>query len=260
MFGMRILKGDVILSDIKRGHAPAARESVVDRAYRRLNALISELELKPGDRLQTEPELAAQFGVSRSTVREALKLLEQEGVVNAVQGQGRFISAAGTLRVERPMSKYESITEMLTGHGYRVTSAVLSVEESVATEGEAKALELEAGAPVIRLLRIRFGDDVPLVVSANTIPRESLPGPVGYRDWSESLTLALAAHGSQVNSAIATIGAADLPVEWEKRYSLGGLGPWLKVSEVGLTRAAERVLFAEDYHREEITFSVLRHR
>lgn len=232
----------------------------MDRVYRQLNELISDQGLKPGDRLTTEPELAAQFGVSRSTVREALKLLEREGIVNAVQGQGRFISASGALRVKRPMSKYESITEMLVGHGYRVTSAVLNVEESRATDGEAEVLELEVGAPVIRILRIRYGDDVPLVISANTIPRDALPGPVGYRDWSGSLTQALAAHGYQVNSALATISADELPTEWERRYSLGGLGPWLRVTEVGLTRSAQRVLFATDYHRKQVSFTVLRNR
>ncbi|WP_353987118.1 GntR family transcriptional regulator [Ruicaihuangia caeni] len=227
--------------------------------HQQISALIAQLGLKPGDRLNTESELSELFGVSRSTVREALRLLEQQGVVNAVQGQGRFISASGSLRVERPMTKYESITEVLTGRGYAVTSAVLSIEEGTATPEEAEALELESDAPVIRLLRIRYGDDKPLVVSANTMPRETLPGPIDHRDWSGSLTAALAAHGNRVTSALATISAVELPEEWQSRYSLGGLGPWLRVFEVGLTATGRRVLYALDYHLgSEISFSVLR--
>lgn len=237
------------------------KESTVERVHQQISGLIAELGLKPGDRLNAESELTELFGVSRSTVREALRFLQQEGVVVAVQGQGRFISASGSLRAERPMTKYESITEVLNGRGYRLSSAVLKVEEGTASETEAQALELEDGAPVIRLLRVRYGDDRPLVVSANTVPREALPGPLDHRDWSGSLTEALAAHGNPVNAALATITAANLPTEWEERYKLGGLGPWLRVTEVGMTRSGYRVLFAIDYHRgEEISFSVLRQR
>ena len=251
----------VILSDKEEVVPVASRESMVERVHQQITSLISQLGLKPGDRLNTESELSELFGVSRSTVREALRLLEQQGLVVAVQGQGRFISASGSLRVERPMTKYESITEVLTARGYAVTSAVLDVREAAADDTEAEALEIEPGASVIRLLRIRFGDDKPLVVSANAVPRELLPGPLEYRDWSGSLTVALAAHGHQVNSALATISAADLPGDWEKSYNLAGIGPWLLVTEVGLTRNGQRVLFAKDYHLgSEISFSVLRQR
>lgn len=241
--------------------SPGVRESMVERVYDQVQELISRLGLKPGDRLNTEAELAELFGVSRSTVREALRLLEQEGAVHAVQGQGRFISASGSLRVERPMTKYESITEVLDARGYRVSSAVLDVSLGEADAEEADALQIEEGAEVIRLLRIRYGDEEPLVVSANTLPRSTLPGPIEHRDWSGSLALALAAHGHHVNAALATISAVDLPEEWQQRYNLAGLGPWLLVKEVGMSRGGERVLYAADYHRgSEISFSVLRQR
>lgn len=246
----------------KKTSAPmAGRESMVERVHDQVQELISRLGLKPGDRLNTEAELSELFGVSRSTIREALRLLEQEGVVHAVQGQGRFISASGSLRVERPMTKYESITEVLSARGYRVSSAVLDVSSGTADAEEAEALGLAPDAEVIRLLRIRYGDDEPLVISANTLPRDTLPGPLEHRDWSGSLTAALAAHGHLVNAAIATISAVDLPQDWQERYNLKGLGPWLLVTEVGMTRQGERVLYAADYHRgSEISFSVLRQR
>jgi GntR family transcriptional regulator len=234
---------------------------MVERVHERLQELISRLGLQPGDRLHTESELAELFGVSRSTVREALRLLEQEGVVHAVQGQGRFISASGSLRVDRPMTKYESITEVLNARGYRVSSAVLQVATGSADEEEAQALRIEQGAEVIRLLRIRYGDEEPLVVSANTLPRAILPGPLEHRDWSGSLTAALAGHGHHVNASLATISAVNLPEEWERRYNLADLGPWLLVKEVGMSRQGERVLYAADYHRgSDISFSVLRQR
>lgn len=237
------------------------RESAVDRVRERIVALIAELGLRAGDRLPSESELGELFGVSRSTVREALRLLEQEGELVARQGKGRFVSAARALRVERPMTKYESMTEMLEGRGFDVATSVLEVREGDADADEAQALQIDPGSPVIRVLRLRFGDDRPLVVSANTVRRDSLPGPVEYRNWSESLTAALAAHGEQVHASLATISAVELPSEWEVDYGLDGLGPWLLVTEVGLTIEGRRVLYARDYHRgAELSFSVLRQR
>ncbi len=239
--------------------AGIAKTTRVDRLRDEVIALISRLGLKPGDRLSTEAELSELFGVSRPTLREALKLLEQQGILSAVQGQGRFISAEGSLRVERPMTKYESITQVLEGRGFRVSSAVLRVEEGESSEEEADALEVPGGTAVIRLLRIRFGDDRPMVVSANVIVRDALPGPIAYRDWGGSLTGALEAHGHQIRSSVATISAVNLPDDIATAHNLDGLGPWLLVTEVGITREGRRVLFAQDYHRgDEISFSVIR--
>ncbi|WP_234037519.1 GntR family transcriptional regulator [Leucobacter sp. L43] len=247
------------MSDTTAGSG--ARESAVDRTRSQITALIDELALRPGERLPTEAALTDRLKTSRSTVREAFRQLEQSGIVVAVQGQGRFLSASGGLRVERPVTKYESITEVLTARGYRVTSAVLSVSEAEADAEAAAALEVEVGTRVIRLVRIRFGDDRPLVVSENIVPRELLPGPIEHRDWGGSLTAALAAHGEYVQTALATLSAVELPADWEAQFNLSGMGPWLLVTEVGLSISGRRVLHAKDYHRgSEISFTVLRQR
>lgn len=224
-------------------------------------ALVAEQGLGPGDRLPTEALLSDRFGVGRSTTREALKLLEQDGVVIAEQGRGRFLSPIGSLAVERPVTRYESVSEMLETMGIAVTTTVLSVEETAATDVEAEALGLRAGDPVIRTLRLRSREGEPLMVNVNTVPRDCLPGPVAYRDWSSSITAALAAHGNYVLSSAARITATDLPSEVAGRYSLAGLGPWLLVQERCVTADGRRVLYAEDFHRgSAFAFQVLRHR
>ena len=227
----------------------------------RLLQAIVERGLRPGDQLPTEAEVTALFGVSRSTVREALRLLERDGLVRTEHGRGRFLAPAGSLRVERPIDRFESVTEMLTGLGYRVTTSVLSVEEHEATRDEADALDLEVGDPVLRLVRVRYGDDRPLLYTVDTVPRDCLPGPVEHRDWSTSLTQALASHGHAVDSSVARIRAVDLPAQVEERHGLAGLGPWLLVEETCVSRSGRPVLLAQDYHRGgDIAFHVVRRR
>jgi GntR family transcriptional regulator len=231
------------------------------RLLEQLRGLIGEDRLLPGDRLPSEAELAVRFGVSRTKVREALKLLEREGLVHAVQGSGRFVSSLGSLRVERPITVYESITEMLGGRGYDATTVVLGVEETGSDQHVADALGVAVGDPIIRLVRLRLVDDEPLVFSVNAVPRACLPGPLEFRDWSDSLTAALESHGNRIVSSAAQVSARNLEPEYADRHHLTGFDPWLVVEESCITPTGARVLHAVDYHRASaIGFSVLRQR
>jgi GntR family transcriptional regulator len=215
--------------------------------------------LSPGDRLPTEAEIAEQFAVGRSTAREALKLLEQEGRVIAEQGRGRFLSTLGLLEVDRPITRFESVTEMLRALGFDARTLVLSVTEDIATPEERRALALGRRAQVIRLELLRSAGSDPLVYTVEAVPRDVLAGPLRHVDWSGSLNDLLGAQGHLPVSSAARIQAVELPEEPAARYSLGGLGPWLLVTETAVTGSGRPVLYASDYHRgESFAFHVLR--
>jgi GntR family transcriptional regulator len=241
--------------------APRPQRSLPLAVRDDLLRFMDEQQLGPGDQAPTEAQASQMFGVSRSTAREALRLLEQDGVITVVHGRGRFLSAAGTLRVERPISKFESVTEMLEALGYEPKSAVLSVEQAPASAQEASDLSIAADDPVIRLFRLRFTDDEALIYSVDVIPRDFLPGPIAHRDWSGSLTTALAAQGHAIVSSVARLRAVNLPREVEDRYSLHDLGPWLLIEETCVSRSGQKVLYAQDYHRgDQMAFNVIRRR
>jgi GntR family transcriptional regulator len=238
---------------------PRNRESAATWLSAQIKELIRREGLGVGDRLPTEHAIAAQYGVSRSSVREAFRLLENEDLVSVIHGRGRFVSAGGDPRVERPVTKYESTTQMLERMGFTVTTAVLSVEVDGATQSESRALGIDESADVIRLTRLRYGDDLPLVFSINTIPREYLPGAIENRDWSGSLAKSLHGHGRRIASSIARISAVNLPEVAAAKYGLEGYGPCLLVTETCITGAGERVVYATEYYRgTEIAFNVLR--
>lgn len=236
---------------------PGRPEQVRDKIL----ALVQERGLTAGDKLPSESEVCELFGVGRSTAREAMKLLEQHGVVTAEQGRGRFLSGSAAVHVERPATVYESITEMLSSLGIEAVTTVLSVEEGVADEQEADSLGTQPGDAVIRTVRLRTAGEEPLIVSLNTMPRDCLPGPVAYRDWSGSITEALAHHGHHVVSAAAQVSAVLLPDDLAARFSLPTGSPWLLVREQCVTATGRRVLYAEDYHSgPHFTYQVLRRR
>jgi len=227
----------------------------------RLEKAIRDGALPPGAQLPGEHELAEQLSIGRSTLREALRLLEQDGVIDVQHGRGRFVSALATLRAERPVTEFESVTEMLSGLGYRVRNRVVRVETRDATAEQTRALNLTEGSPVILLERVRFHDDEPLIYSLNFIDRSLLPGTLEDHDWSGSVLELLAGLGFNVVSSAATISAVPLPDSVADEFSGHVDGPWLCITETCVTDEGRPVLHAIDYHRGDMfAFHVLRQR
>jgi GntR family transcriptional regulator, transcriptional repressor for pyruvate dehydrogenase complex len=72
---------------------PLGRARLGEIVSERLGEWISERQLKPGDRLPSEPELAAHFGVARTVIREALSKLKTLGIIEVFQGKGAFVAS-----------------------------------------------------------------------------------------------------------------------------------------------------------------------
>lgn len=122
-----------------------------------------------GDPLPSETELSLQFGVSRLTARQAVKVLEAEGIVYRVAGSGTFATGS---EAHRTISELRSFTEEMGLRGIKVSSRVLECGWA-APEGKVRAdLQLAQGARAIRIARVRLGDGVPMAVEvAHLHPR-----------------------------------------------------------------------------------------
>lgn len=71
---------------------PVIRKSISDEIVTQLRAMIDQGQLRPGDRLPAERKLAESFGVSRTTVREGIKIMAESGLLESRQGSGTFVS------------------------------------------------------------------------------------------------------------------------------------------------------------------------
>lgn len=216
--------------------------------------------MKPGDRVLSEPEIVDQFKVGRSTAREALKLLEHDGLVEVRPGLGRFLTSLTAATVDRPITRFESSSAMLRGLGREPRTLVLSVVEGAPDDTERAALELTgADALVVRVTRLRSEGDEPLIYSEDTLVRDHIPGPVKHVDWTGSITALCRDQGRPLAFSTARIQAVNLPADTVERYSLGSYDPWLLITETVYSAAGEPVLFAKDYHRSDLfSFNVLR--
>lgn len=149
---------------------PAAEE-----VRRRLLDQITRGQLRSGERLGSERDLAPALGVSRSTVRQALGALEDAGVVRRVPGRG-----GGTFvrqqKVDRDLSQVVGVPALLRQQGMTAGSRIVSTGLAAADEETAAALALPAGTYVIDVVRIRLADGVPISLEHVRLPAELFPG------------------------------------------------------------------------------------
>ena len=118
--------------------AGSRRRLLPQQARDAIVAAVRAERLEVGAKLPSEFVLAERLGVSRSTIREAMKLLEQDGVVEVRRGTGSFVSVAVQLEPERPITQFESITNMMRALGRATTTVVLDVKLRRATARRAR--------------------------------------------------------------------------------------------------------------------------
>ncbi len=180
----------------------------------RIADLIREQGLAPGDKLPTEAQLTERFRISRPALREALKLLEQDGVIYVEHGRGRFVSAASAVHVERPITVFESVTDMTRHYGYATVNKVLSIAEEMPDAVTAGQLRLASGERVIRLERLRLHKDEPILYCLDYIPRSIIPSRLYDIEWGGSLLDLLDQYRHRPRMSAATVTAVMLPRTW----------------------------------------------
>ncbi len=135
---------------------------------------IEREKVRPGAQLPPEPQLAGELGVSRPTLREALRSLEDEGVVTRSRGTGTFL-------VHRPKARNNldvnfGVTDAIRAAGMEsgVEQAVTTIEPASALE--AKRLALRAGEDVVVVERVRTADGRPVVFTRDVLPARLMEG------------------------------------------------------------------------------------
>ncbi len=139
-------------------------------------ALLRDIEAgrwRPGDRIPTEDALIERFGVSKITVRQALRDLVQLGYIRREQGRGTFVQGPP---LEEGPRELKSFTSEMRGHGFMATSRVLEQTVVPAAAEVAEHLQIGDGTRVFRLRRLRLADGEPMGLQTAFIPLALVPG------------------------------------------------------------------------------------
>jgi GntR family transcriptional regulator len=178
------------------------------QAAQGMENLIASGELPPGSRLDNEVLLSEKLNLSRPTMRRALEYLVDHGMLVRRRGVGTRVVQP---KVRRPLG-LTSLYEDLAESGQRPQTRVLTNEIVPASSAVAQALELEEGADVVHLVRLRTAGDQPIAKLINYLPVELVELPtddVERRGLYELLRSA----GVRLHSATQTIGARKATAE-----------------------------------------------
>lgn len=138
------------------------RESPIPLYYQLkqlLAAHIARGEWQPGDMLPTEEQLQEEYDLSRTTVRQALRELELEGLISRHRGRGTFVSEP---KLKHSPDPGFSLTAYLLKQGMQPGWRVLSSEWIDATKEIEKRLESKPGTSIYRLRRLRLANNEPI--------------------------------------------------------------------------------------------------
>lgn len=129
--------------------------------------------MHPGDRVPSERELSDRFGMSRMTARQALLELVREGFLYREQGRGTFVAHR---KVNQGLLGVTSFTDDMRARGLEPASRGLEQRLELADQEARDHLELDLGAMVVRLKRLRLGDGRPMALEEAVLPADVVPG------------------------------------------------------------------------------------
>jgi GntR family transcriptional regulator len=234
--------------------------TAASKARDRILHLIEAQELKPGDRLPAEDALSRSFGLSRPTVREALRQLEREQVIYCVHGRGRFVST-DLQRFRDSITRLRSVTEMAEALGFGLTTVVLGVKTRSPSDEERTHLRLDSGERIVELVRVRYAETDPLIYSVDIFPEALVKGLPDQDLWAGSLVRLLDSWGITLAYAETSIHATLLPPAVARRLHVARSLPWILLIQVNYDTTRRPKLFSRDYHRgDEFSFQVTRYR
>jgi GntR family transcriptional regulator len=148
-------------------------EPLWHQAEQALRTLIANGEWATGSQIPNEDRLGVMLGISRITLRHALRNIEEAGLVRREHGRGTFVRSATVVAGVRGLT---SFTEEMQTLGLKVGSRLLDGDIVPASTAIASALEINFGDDVVRLRRLRLGNDNPIGIQTAHLPAARVPG------------------------------------------------------------------------------------
>jgi GntR family transcriptional regulator len=209
-----------------------------------LRQQITSGELAMGQKLPSEDELAAQFGVSRMTVRQGITDLIDEGLLYRRHGVGTFVTYP---HVERDHTRLTNFFENSDAKGIKAKASVITLEVLTAKPKAVKALYLKEGDSVIRIKTLRYADDIPVTVHDAYIPYKLFSGILDLGRQAletQPLWTIFESFGYRVKSAVQRLEAREADEE---------LARLMEIEEGAPILFKERTVYSDDGTPVEFT-------
>ncbi len=189
--------------------------------FQRLQSDLASLiaRTNAGDRLPSEPDLARRMGVSRATLREAMRAFEVQGLIRRRQGSGTFVVGQMPV-IQAGLEVLESLETMARKLGLEVSVADLRVEQVTADADAAKGLGVTVGTPLTRVRRVMREESRPVAYLTDTLCATFLKPEQLPPDFKGSVLDYLLRRGDAPTVSKAAISAVAAPAEVAKALQI----------------------------------------
>jgi GntR family transcriptional regulator len=178
------------------------RPSLVDVAEEALRTWLSTGRHRAGERLPPEQELSAHLGISRGTLRTALRRLEESGEIVRRQGSGTYVGRASATTLDEGLEKLVSYSELARRRGVTLEVGELTIEKQRLGPEGGEIFGLPAETPALTVTRVLLLDGRPGSWMRDVVnPEVELPPPSRVRqalERGEMVLDQLLAHGVPV--------------------------------------------------------------
>ena len=185
--------------------------------FQRLQADLARLigSTPPGQRLLNEPELAKKMGVSRATLREAMRTFETQGIIRRRQGSGTYV--VGKVHVmDAGLEVLESLDTMARRMNLEIAISDLQVEQVEADAETAAGLGVPEGTRLTRIRRVIRADGRPAAYLVDILPESMFKSSDLPSDFGGSVLDFLLSRGDQLGLSRAVISATNAPADVAK--------------------------------------------
>jgi GntR family transcriptional regulator len=189
--------------------------------FQRLQADLAALiqRTPAGSRLISEPALAKQLGVSRATLREAMRTFETQGLIRRRQGAGTFVVGKVPV-IDAGLEVLESLDTMARRLNLEITVSDLNVEPIDATEGQANELGVKAGTCLTRVQRVMRADTRPVAYLIDILPENILQPRDLPEGFNGSVLDFLLERGDDLQISRAAISATNATADVAKALEI----------------------------------------
>jgi GntR family transcriptional regulator len=224
------------------------RRPLADRLRDVLLEEITSSQLPPGTKLPTEGQLVERFGVSRATVRDAVRALVEAGYVVRRRGSGSYVTERR--RMPHGLDSTLSYLAMIESAGFRAGMHIVEAALEPCSEND-DPLQLGAGDTVLAVERVRTADDRPVIYSRDRIPARLLRSGLDLRELDPSLFALLKSCGHEADHATATLRAVASTDRVARMLDIRRGKPLLYIEEIDYDREGTPVMLSREWHVSE---------
>ena len=209
-------------------------------------AKIRNGEWQIGQKIPGEIELAREYGVGRSTVREPLNILTQKGMIEKRHGSGTYVTENKKI-MENPLLSLSSVGTMIKDAGYQVGSIFRSTTHELSTGHIQRKMNLSENDKIVVVNRARTADGQPVAFSYNVFPQK-LVGDIFDDGLSGSvLKILLDECGVKITYADSSIKGLSHKNEWDMEAERFLNSPVILMEQLHFDSQDRPVMYSFDY-------------